>query len=357
MVLFLTVPLALDGSSDERLPHLFLSDPAVDVTEPSEDLFGLGQQVTVSAPVADNAFVVAQSATISAPVQGDVFAVGQVVRIDAPVAGDVYAVGERVEVTGSGAVAGDVYVGAANLVLEGPIGGDVHGGAGEVELDGPIGGNVSFDVGTMILGPNAAIGGDLTYDAPQPTPGVEGAVNGSVRFTERVLEVEEVEAEPTVAEGLFSQALWTTWSYLAHLLVGFVFLGLGGTAAGRIGRVLREQPGRSLGLGFLAVMAVPVLSMLAIALVIPMPLGFLGLAGFVAGLYVAQVFTAQALGDQILRRFRPGAIGSPWVSMAVGLAPLVLLSALPWFGTLIWLVATCLGLGAAWVALRETATV
>ena len=134
-------------------------------------------------------------------------------------------------------------------------------------------------------------------------------------------------------------------------------LGLGGTAAGRIGRVLLQQPGRSLGVGFLALFVVPMLSFLAIFLIIPMPLGFLGLAGFAAGLYVAQVFTAQALGDQILRRFRPGALGSPWVSMAVGLVPLVLLAAFPWVGTLVWLVATCLGLGAAWVALREPATV
>ena len=338
----------------EDPPHLFVGGgPVVRVTEPSVDLFALSQEIAVAAPVADNAFLVAQVAKIESPVDGDVFVVGQSVRVDAPVGGDVYVLGDRVELTERGAVGGDVYAFATTVQVDGPVAGDVEAAANEVRIEGPIAGDASLYVGTLSFAGDGGVDGDLDYEAPRASAGLDDHVGGEVRFTERIPETEPVEEEaPTLLGTLASTVGWTLWSYLAHLLVGFVFLALGGAAAARIGRTLLDQPGRSLGLGFVVLVVLPVASALAIVTVVPMPLGFIGLAVFAVGLYVAQLFTAQALGDQILRRFQPGAIGSPWVSMAVGLAPLVLLAALPWVGSLVWLVATCLGLGAAWTALR-----
>lgn len=340
------------------MPTRFVRGPALEITEPSSDVFAFAQSIDLQSPVGDNAFLFAQSATVDSPVNGDVLAMAQVVRIDAPVAGDVYAMAERVEITGGGAVAGNVYVGAGTLVVAGPVGGELQAGAGEVRLDAPIGGNVSLDVGSLVFGSDALIGGDLTYESANFVD-ADRVVEGEIVWTEVAIEAEEPVDEPE--PGLFSRVFWwfgwTTWSYLAHLVVGLVLLTLGGSAVGRVGRVLLQQPGRSLGLGFVALIVVPIASMIAMALVIPLPLGLLALMVFLALLYAAQVFTAQALGDQILRRFQPGAIGSPAVSMAVGLAPIVLLASLPWIGTLVWLVATCFGIGAVWTALREPATV
>ncbi|MFT7520029.1 MAG: hypothetical protein ACI9MC_002173, partial [Kiritimatiellia bacterium] len=61
----------------------------------------------------------------------------------------------------------------------------------------------------------------------------------------------------------------------------------------------------------------------------------------------------QALGDVILRRFRPDAWGSPVLSMVVGLVPLVLLMSLPWIGGLVWIAVMLLGFGAIFLAARE----
>jgi len=99
----------------------------------------------------------------------------------------------------------------------------------------------------------------------------------------------------------------------------------------------------------------PVVSLLACVTILPLPLGMLGFLLFAALLFVGQLVTAQAVGDEILRRFRPGTWGSPVMSMAVGLVPLALLASVPWVGGLVWLSATVAGGGAIWLQVRELA--
>ena len=126
-------------------------------------------------------------------------------------------------------------------------------------------------------------------------------------------------------------------------------------AAAGVGRELADRPGASLGLGFVAACVLPVASTLALVTIVPFPLGILGWTAFFVLLYVAQLFAAQAVGDAILKRARPEAVGSPYVSLAVGLVPLVLLVAVPWVGSLAWVLATLAGLGALTLRLRDRA--
>ena len=205
----------------------------------------------------------------------------------------------------------------------------------------------------------AAIAGmRSSLDHRQLVEGIDEVVGGTVSFTQAV----EPEEGPTFEEeeepaGFVSSALsaigWARWSYLSKLIVGFSFLLLFGEAAGRVARSLLDQPARAFGLGFVALCVLPVASTAAMITLLPLPLGVLGWLAFGVLLYGAQILAAQALGDQILRSLRPGALGSPYISMAVGLAPIVLLSYLPWIGTLSWLAATIAGVGALWIGTRR----
>jgi cytoskeletal protein CcmA (bactofilin family) len=339
----------------ERGPIVFGGDVVVESDGPAEDLFLMGQQVTVGHPVADNTFLMSQIAMVQAPVQGDLLAMAEIVRIDAPVGGDVYALGKQVVLTEKGAIGGHLYARAAEVRLEGPVGGDVSVGAGELVLAGPVAGDVWAEVGVLKLS-GGSVGGDLAYAAPTSVDGLESLVAGTVTFTQQLELDEEAEVEPappSVLSRVVSWTLWTGWTYGSLLLVGFVFLGLGGEPAGRVARVLGEQPARALGVGFVVMSVLPVASLVAMALILPLPLGVLGLLVLAVALYAGQLFAAQALGDQIVRTLQPGALGNPYISMAVGLVPLVLLGLLPWLGTLVWLAATLAGVGGLWMGLRR----
>ncbi|MCB9762799.1 MAG: polymer-forming cytoskeletal protein [Alphaproteobacteria bacterium] len=337
----------------------FASDEEVRIQEPAEDLFAAGERVWVEAPVGDNAFLAGDKVYIQSAIDGDLFAAGGEVHIDAPVHGDVYVGGGEVTVGPEGRVDGHMLVGTGALRLEGPLRGTLRVGAGEVTVDAPIGGDVQMEAGALVFGDAGRVGGDLDYATPEPTAGVDERVDGVVRWTRSEnKDLEDFAEHEEPASPVLSVAGWalhTGWSYLAKLIVGVALVLLGGQAASRASRVLVEQPSRSLGFGLAGFVLLPLLSVMACVLIIPFPLGLLGMTAFAALLYVSQIIAAQALGDELLRRVKPGVWGSPLVSLAVGLLPLVLLTSLPWVGSLVWFVATVLGGGAIWLRLRELA--
>ena len=367
-VLYLATTLALAAPTVSLEPAevtpapRFEADEVLHIQGDSSDIFAAADSVYVDAPIGDNAFLAGAEVHIDSAVHGDLFAAGETLYIDAPVHGDVYALGGEVLVGPNGRIDGHLRAAGGEFDIGGPVGGSVMVGAGRVVIGAPIGGDVMLEAGELVFRDGGHVGGDLLYTTPEATPGVDGAVDGAVSWTQSDAEsigvdirLRSDEVEPGFLDSAVSWGFWTGWSLVTKLIVGGVLLLLGGGAAARVGRVLVEKPSQSLGFGVAVFWLLPMASLFACLTLIPLPLGLLGFLTFAALLYVSQLVAAQALGDEILRRFRPGAWGSPAVSMAVGLVPLVLLSSLPWVGPLVWFVATLLGGGAIWLWLRELA--
>ncbi|MBX2800391.1 MAG: hypothetical protein KTR31_22115 [Myxococcales bacterium] len=352
----------------------FASDTIVTVREPRLDLFALAQTIELLAPISDNAFLLGQSAFVGAPVDGDVMALGEVVEIGSEVAGDVYAMGRLIQINEEGSVGGNVFTAGADVEVLGPVAGNLTGGAGSIEIAAPIGGDVHVEVGELRLSQGAAIHGDLTYEAASEAPRAIDVTTGDVIFTQSadhdvhivvdpiddpVIHVdlddildEEEEQQAGILTRAAEWTFWRGWAFITKLIVGAAILVLGGATAGRVSGVLREQPGPSLGVGVIVAVALPALSLFSVVTIVGSPLGVLGFMSWLALMYVAQLFAAQAIGDLVLEQVRPGAVGSPYVSMAVGLVPLVVLSSVPWFGWLLWFAAVLVGIGAMWLTYR-----
>lgn len=325
----------------------------VQVGEEVSDIFAAGETVTVKATVHNNAFLTGELLRVEHPIQGDLFAAGETLHIDAPVHGNVYVAAGEVLVGPEGHIGGHLRVASGELTIAGPVHGTVSAGAGRVTIQAEVGGDVNVEAGELIVGPDGHLYGDLTYSTPDVAAGVDDATEGAIDWTESVDEEPEEVEEHGLMEGVAGWWLWLGWGFFSKLIVGAAVLMLGGASAGRVGRVLRERPAQSLGFGMAGMILVPLLSVLACIMVVPLPLGVLAMMAFGALLYVGQLISAQALGDEILRRFRPGALGRPMISMSVGLLPLVLLSALPWLGDMVWFLATMMGAGALWLWSRE----
>jgi len=368
---------ALESTTESTTtpPPRFESDAEVRLQGESNDVYAAAGAVYVDEPIGDNAFLAGEQVYIESAVRGDLFAVGETLHINAPVNGDVYALVGGIEMGPEGRIDGHLLAGGGELNLDGPIGGSVTAGAGQIVISAPIGGDVLIEAGELLFRDGGQVGGDLSYTTPEVTSGVDAFVDGDVSWTEGNASDTSVhgarfdgagsdgassdeassDAGTSPLAASLSWALWTGWSLIGKLIVGAVLLLLGGGAAARIGRLLGERPSQSLGFGVAGFVLLPAASLVACAMLIPLPLGLLGLLTFVALLYISQLIAAQALGDVILRRFRPDALGAPLVSMAVGLIPLVLLSSLPGVGALVWFVATALGGGAIGLWLRELA--
>lgn len=339
------------------LPVHFEADQTVTIDAPVDDLFAFAQDVQIQALVQDNAFTLAQRIRLEPgeEVAGDLYAMSETTEIRGRVRGDLYAMSGAVLLAEEAQVDGHVFVGAGQVKLEGAVGGNIEGGGGEILLDGPVGGDVRLDAGSLALGSDAALAGDLTYTSAHEAS-IDERASVAGRTTFELVEEDDleltIEEEPSLLGRMFGETLWLGWTYLGALSVGFAGLFLMGPAASRPARALLARPGPALGLGFVVACVLPVASMMAIATIVPLPLGVIGLVAWAVGMYLAKIVAGQALGDAMLTRIQPGSVGSPYVSLAVGLLVLSVAMALPYVGTLVWIAAVVAGLGGMWAAFR-----
>jgi len=337
-------------------PPIFESDDTVEVVEAGNDVFAAGDTVVVAERVGDNAFLAGQSLTIENTVDGDLFSASESLRIDAPIHGDVYSFAQDVEIGPEGRIDGHLFAAGARVDVGGPIQGDVHTGAGQLVVRAPIWGDVKAEVGELLVEDAGHIYGDLTYATPTATPDIASQVDGDVTWTEAHHDDNNHDfGGPSEGAGIAEWSLWTGWRVMGQLIVGAVLLMLGGSSAASFGESLSKEPSRALGLGLVGMVFLPIASFIACALIVPLPLGLLGLGFFAALLYLGQIIAAQALGEKLLQRFRPDVNGTPLLHLLAGAIPLAILTGLPWVGALVGFLVTVLGAGAVAIRLREAA--
>ncbi len=345
-----------------RAPIVFAMADRFTVEEEINDLYAFAQQISLKSGVRDNAFAFAQQIVVEEgeTLEGDLFAFAQSVNIRGNVEGDVYAFAADIYVHPESRIGGDVLFGGANVDFEGQVEGDVQGAGGNLILDGTFGGDLELQTGNLVVGDDADIAGALHYtsetEASIPS---DAKIAGGVEFTQEIPEIQietEPDPEPSFIGGMIGAMVWKTWTFIGSLIVGFTALFLGGTAAARPGRALKENAPLVVGVGFVVACMVPVLSTFAILTVVPLPLGVIGFTAYAIGLYLARLVAGQALGDFILTRMRPDAIGSPYISMTIGVAALAILTSIPILGFLIWMCAVVAGFGGIAMAVYEART-
>ena len=317
-----------------------------------------GGTVTVNGQVDGDVTVAGGTVTINGPVGGSVRAAGGTVTIDGPVGWDVLAAGGDVTVGSTSRIANDLVLGAGSATVAGRIDGDLRGSAGQVRVLGEVRGDVVLDVDSQLsLGPQAVIGGNLIYQAPQAASIDPGArIQGRTQFTQTTPATggERSFAEQALA-WLGSLLLRLAWALVAGTLLVLLLPRRSATIAD----TLRQAPLPSLLWGIGLLIAIPILAIILLITVVGIPAGLLLAGIYLAAIYLSQVF----LGLSLVRGVLPGSWRSDrrlplWLAMLIGTSLVVLVRLLPlpfgiapwWTGILSFLIAV-LALGAIWTDL------
>lgn len=306
----------------------------------------------------------------------DLYVSGGRLQIDGTIQGDLVAAGGDVEIAGP--VEGDLIVAGGNVKVSGPVTGDVRAAGGMVEIEGEVQEDLLVTAGRFTLDTGARVGQDLIFGAGQAS--VEGTVtggvlgsggdyssSGTIGGTEDVT-INEDEG-PTLVERIIDQLR----RYITIILLGLILLWLAPRLFGAAARLLREQPLPSAGIG-LATIAIILLALFAILLATVLAAIVLGLLGFggllattVAGLLLAggvlvfvTMVTAFYLADAVVGvtigrlLLRGEQAARPVWALLLGVFVVVVLTAIPFAGGFLQIVAVVLGLGAlAWSLWRR----
>ncbi len=364
----------------------------------ADDLYATGETVRIEGTVRGDLVAVAREIVIDGIVEGDVLAAGQSVSIrgtvgdDARVAGQVLHLGEgarlgddligagfSLEAADGSGVGGTVRFFGYQARLAGEVAESVGGGMGALELAGMVRGDVDVEVGPrgegappafwpspvsipsvppgLTVTDGARIGGALRYSSSTEGRIAEGAtVEGGVEFEETA---ESREAEPGALERIAERAR----RFVALLLVGALLLWLAPRWTERLAETVRARPLASLGWGvvFLAAAAVGVVALALVIIVLAWVLGLATLGGLVAMVIAVGLLGELTLviGVVLLSVYLPpivvglaggrAVIARRFAALALGVLVLLLMTSIPYLGTLITILVLLLGLGSLWL--------
>ena len=278
------------------------------------------------------ALIVGASIVIVAPAFGDRFAQGPLQ--DEPF---VVLTGELRLPTGSSADDAVIFNGPA--LIDGDVSGNVVALNGDVIVAGTVGDDVVSLNGRVYLSDGAQVDGDVVSKY-RPVISETATVGGQLRRTSRLnFDIGEFAVVSRIL-------VWLATS-VSSFLLGLLLILSVPRAADVAARTATERFGRSIWIGFLTLIGVPLAAFVAIAILLGIPLGlglllalgFLYWLGYTAGAY--------ALGRRLV-----SAPTHRVVAFLAGFGILRGLALIPFVSGLAWLAATVWGLGALVIAAR-----
>jgi cytoskeletal protein CcmA (bactofilin family) len=231
---------------------------------------------------------------------------------------------------------GEVVVLHGSARIDGVALGDVVVLDGNIAIGGQVSGSVVAVDGSVTLGPNARIRGDVTARGEVRAAAgatVDGRVRRHAAFTWRT---------PVSVVGRFATWLAVT---VSTFLLGLGVVLLIPRAADAAFAAARESPGSTVGWGVGLAVLMPVITLLAMASLVALPLGVAVLLALALIALIGYVLAAYSLG-----RLLWGAPRSRLVALVIGWAALRAIGAIPFVSGVTFGLASVSGVGAVAVA-------
>jgi cytoskeletal protein CcmA (bactofilin family) len=249
-------------------------------------------------------------------------------------------------------IGGDVSAFCGELTLDGKVGKGLRGSIGTLIISGTVNGDVSVNAEKITLMPTAKILGDFKYKSKKKAKIESGAlVTGQTLWTKK-------EKEEEKAKGVFTAKCFITeiLFLLALMITGIVLTLIFKKNAYQAKRAVTASFLKSLGLGFVFMVCIPIAIVILIVTILGIPIAIISLFAYAVLLYIAKIPVATAFGGMIIKAF--GKQGEPsliW-SMLLGLIILTFLLNIPYLEWLIYFVVLFTGFGAILISCRQSAS-
>jgi cytoskeletal protein CcmA (bactofilin family) len=312
---------------------LFITGRTIDIAgNVNGDVFCAGQNVTITGYVSGDVICAGQSVRVSGKVDGDVRVAGQNVAIGGTIGHNLSAAGQTIASEANSRVEGDASLGGQDITLNGLVGRDLAATSGNVTINGRVGRNVQADVTQLALGDHASVGGNVQYASQNNINRASGSeVTGKL-----------TRSQPSAEHKDTGGSIWYgLWFFVSMLLLALALVLLMPRTFRRATDLAMSHPGKTLLVGLLSSIVVPILVVVLLLTVVAIPLALLLLLAWLIALAVAGSFAAFLLGRYLLRGRTDNAI---WI-MLLGGAVLLLVNMVPFIDWVVSLLALWMGLG------------
>jgi len=315
------------GNNETITNDLYLAGGGVNnLATVQGDLVAAGGNVLIVGPVSQYVNAAGGTVIVQSNIGGSVRAVGGNILIQSVVGGDVMVAGGQIQITG-GKIGRDVMGAGGSVRIDSPVQGNVRFIGGEVYINAPVAGNVEVEAEKVTLGSSAAIAGNFSYKSAREATIESGAkISGQTNY------------QPLVKKEFKKQTLKF---FAAAVMAKFLMILLGAMLFGLFFRKYMtnlvskaySQPLMELGRGFIALIILPIVSILLMVTVIGAPLGILGVIGY-AGLLIFSCLIAPILIGCLAYKLttKSDTYEVSWKTILLGVVINYLLGMIPFIG-------------------------
>ena len=279
-----------------------------------------------------------QSLDLEGEVGGSVFTGAQFVTVQGRIGGNLYTFSQETRIVEEGRVGRGVASYSNVLSIRGEVAHGIRVGGGLVDITGTVRRNVDAAAQRIVVGSGGHIGGVLTAEIRDTN---DLRIDSAATLgSEPVVRLADDRASPSrylTASFYFRQVLWL----VAALIAGRLLLWLApGAAAVRF-----ETPAvtlRTLGVGFLCVVATPIAAVMAAITLVGLPVALVALGLWALAIYLAKIPVALFLGRAFLG---PRSSQGVAAALLVGLLAVFVAVNLPFVGWVVNLALTLVGVG------------
>jgi cytoskeletal protein CcmA (bactofilin family) len=317
-----------------------------------------GDLISVSRSLVQNGLILgslnagAQDVDVLGEIKGSVRAFGQNINVNGKVDRNLIAFGYSVDVKPGAEIRRDVNAFCGKMTMDGKLGGSLKGSTGELVISGVVNQDVSVEADKITLMPTARILGSLKYRSGKEAKIEPGAsVSGETVWTQPKAVTEQEPKSIFTGKPILPEILFL----LALMVTGTVLTLICRKDAYQAKQALADSFLRTLALGFVVFVCVPIAVIILLISVIGIPIAVIALFAYAVLIYIAKIPVATFLGERIMKAL--GKEGQPsliW-SMLLGLVVITLLLNIPYLDWFIYFLVLFTGLGAMISSQRRSA--
>ncbi len=301
------------------------------------DIFVAGSDVIIdSANINGDIFAVGSTITIKGKVNGSLRLLGQKLAVEAEVAKNVLAAGQYLDLATNSKVQGHVSFAGQMASVYGLVGGRWESVLENLRLSGQIVGDSEVYLSnsksaSIDLVSGSSIQGHLKYWSNQNLNLDQTKVLQGIEH-QQINEIVKNKVKPQLS--LFA----LLWQILSMLVVALLWWRWKSKFFYQVYEQVKKNSGKSLLVGFLTLIAVPVFIILLMFTVIGIPLALIFLVASFVGLYLAEILAAWLFIRFVQQTWWKNYQGKDWALLVAGIVIMALLGKLPIIGWVISLI-------------------
>jgi len=334
----------------------------------NKDLIAAGESVTIEGIVRGDAYIAARTVIVSGSIEGDLITAAQTLVISGNIGEDARVMAGSARIAGpiardlvilcgdldqSDTVGGDGFYLGGHIVNRGYVVGRGYMEGDTVELRGRMAAGATISARNVIIGPDAIVYGQLSYSSPKEAViSPQSRIGSTERYpwdpewNERTATMDE--ANHNVRGLIFALKVIDLFSIL---ITGTFLIALFKNPIREMRPVDVKGFLNDLAKGFFILAVLPAVSLVLIASIIGLPLGFMGLTVWWFSIYFSRITASIIAGSLIMEKVLNK--DSLFSGLLVGALLLFALSFIPYLKGIVFLAVLFSGSGALFRLLKD----